>query len=173
MDPGRARVTARVKVPFHFKPDMTLADLDTASALHAAFNDDWLSSGFLKFFMDGVTDSRTDCQLSDYPGHPGLRSAPLFSAATFARIAAEADRRGLQIAVPAIGDGAVRQTIDGYRAARAANGKHDSRHRWSDGGRGSRSRTRMSDLRHGPAPCGDRMQVARTICGGTTTYQVA
>ncbi len=122
-------LTARVKVPFHFKPDMALADLDIASALHADFNDDWLSSGFVKFFMDGVTDSRTAYQLHDYPGHPGHRSEPLFSAETFARIATEVDRRGLQMAVHAIGDGAVRLTIDGYQAARASNGARDSRHR--------------------------------------------
>lgn len=123
------RLTARVKVPFHFKPDMALPDLDHASAMQADFNDDWLSSGFVKFFMDGVTDSRTAFQLNDYPGHPGHRSKPLFDAAAFARIATAVDRRGLQMAVHAIGDGAVRQTIDGYQAARAANGPRDSRHR--------------------------------------------
>lgn len=37
--------------------------------------------------------------------------------------------RGHQIAVHAIGDGAVRTTIDGYEAAQRANGKRDSRHR--------------------------------------------
>jgi hypothetical protein len=35
----------------------------------------------------------------------------------------------LQIAVHAIGDGAVRAVLDGYEAARKANGKRDSRHR--------------------------------------------
>ena len=41
----------------------------------------------------------------------------------------EIDRRGHQIAVHAIGDGAVRTTIDGYEAAQRANGRRDSRHR--------------------------------------------
>jgi predicted amidohydrolase YtcJ len=83
----------------------------------------------VKFFMDGVTDSRTAYQLHDYPGHPGHRSAPLFSAEQFAEIATEVDRRGLQIAVHAIGDGAVQLTLDGIAAARAANGPRDARHR--------------------------------------------
>jgi predicted amidohydrolase YtcJ len=39
------------------------------------------------------------------------------------------DKRGLQIAVHAIGDGAVRAVLDGYEAAEKANGKRDSRHR--------------------------------------------
>jgi predicted amidohydrolase YtcJ len=79
-------------------------------------------------FMDGVIDSRTAFMLHDYPGGHH-RSEPLFSAARFAEVAVEADRRGLQIAVHAIGDGAVRNTIDGYEAAAKANGLRDLRHR--------------------------------------------
>ena len=122
-------LTARVKVPFHFKPHMGLEALDRASAMARDFNDDWLRSGFVKLFMDGVVDSRTAYMLRDYPGHPGHRSVPLFEADLFKAIATEIDRRGLQIAVHAIGDGAVRTTIDGFDAAQHANGARDSRHR--------------------------------------------
>jgi predicted amidohydrolase YtcJ len=122
-------LTARVKVPFHFKPFMDLAELDRASAMTADFADDWLCCNFVKFFMDGVVDSRTAFMLHDYPEQPGWRSEPLFSAERFAEIATEVDRRGMQMAVHAIGDGAVRVTIDGYAAARRANGPRDSRHR--------------------------------------------
>ena len=120
---------ARVKVPFHFKPHMDLAELDRALAMTRDFDDDWLSSGFVKMFMDGVIDSGTAFMLRDYPGRPGHRSQPLFEPARFAEVCAAIDRRGLQIAVHAIGDGAVRATIDGYEAARRANGPRDSRHR--------------------------------------------
>ena len=123
------RLTQRVKVPFHMKPDMALEELERASAMSAEFNDDWISSGFVKMFMDGVVDSRTAYMLQDYPGVPGHRSVPLFDPEHFNRICAEIDRRGLQIAVHAIGDGAVRQTIDGYEAAAKANGLQDRRHR--------------------------------------------
>ncbi len=123
----RGELTARVKVPFHYKPDMNLTDLDEASALHRDYADDWLTSGMVKFFMDGVIDSRTAYMLNDYVEQPGWRSAPLFP--DFAKVATEVDRRGLQIAVHAIGDGAVRTTIDGMEAAQMANGPRDSRHR--------------------------------------------
>lgn len=122
-------LTARVKVPFHFKPHMALADLDRAEAMTRDFNDDWLQSGFVKLFMDGVVDSRTAFMLNDYPDQPGHRSEPLFPPQRFNEIATEIDRRKLQIAVHAIGDGAVRTTIDGYEAAQRANGRRDSRHR--------------------------------------------
>lgn len=123
----QGKLTARVKVPFHYKPHMVLAELDRAEAMAADFADDWLCSGFVKLFMDGVIDSGTAFMLNDYPGRPGHRSAPLFP--NFAEVATEIDRRGLQIAVHAIGDGAVRATIDGYDAAQGANGRRDSRHR--------------------------------------------
>ncbi|TMV66851.1 amidohydrolase, partial [Thioclava sp. BHET1] len=122
-------LSARVKVPFHFKPHMELSALDRAEAMRRDFNDAWLQAGFVKMFMDGVVDSGTAYMLNDYPGQPGHRSEPLFPAARFNEIACEIDRRGLQIAVHAIGDGAVRTVIDGYEAARIANGARDSRHR--------------------------------------------
>lgn len=125
---AEGRLTARVKVPFHFKPHMELSELERASAMAAEFRGDWVTSGFVKMFMDGVVDSRTAYMLQDYPGTTE-RGAPLFPPERFDEICVEIDRRGLQIAVHAIGDGAVRQTIDGYEAAQKANGKRDSRHR--------------------------------------------
>ncbi len=122
------RLTARVKVPFHFKPHMDLSELDRASSMTKDFHDDWLSCGFVKMFMDGVVDSRTAFMLNDYPG-TSVRGTPLFSSDHFNAICTEIDRRGLQIAVHAIGDAAVRQTIDGYEAAARTNGTSDRRHR--------------------------------------------
>lgn len=123
------RLTARIVVPFHMKPHMELSDLDRASAMARDYTGDWVRSGFVKMFMDGVVDSRTAFMLSDYPGVPGHRAEPLFEPERFKAICTEIDRRGLQIAVHAIGDGAVRVTIDGYEAAERANGRRDSRHR--------------------------------------------
>ncbi len=125
---AEGRMTARVVVPFHMKPHMELEELERASAMAADYRSDWLRSGFVKMFMDGVVDSRTAFMLNDYPG-TSIRGEPLFEAERFKDICAEIDRRGLQIAVHAIGDGAVRQTIDGYEAAQIRNGRRDSRHR--------------------------------------------
>ena len=126
---AEGNLLARVKVPFHFKPTMPLSDLERASSMARDFNDEWLSSGFVKMFMDGVVDSRTAYMLNDYPDQAGHRSEPLLPPELFNQVATEIDRRGLQIAVHAIGDGAVRTTIDGYEAAQRANGQRDARHR--------------------------------------------
>ncbi len=126
---AEGRLDARVRVPFHFRNFREIAELEQASAMRRDFDDDWLASGFVKLFMDGVIDSGTAVMVDDYPDQPGWRGEPLFETDRFAAIATEADRRGLQIAVHAIGDGAVRRVLDGYAAARAANGARDARHR--------------------------------------------
>jgi predicted amidohydrolase YtcJ len=95
----------------------------------ARYSSDMLSSGFVKLFVDGVIDSGTAVMVEDYADNPGWKGEPLFTPERFAEIAVEADRRGLQIAVHAIGDGAVRIVLDGYEAALKANGRRDSRHR--------------------------------------------
>jgi predicted amidohydrolase YtcJ len=88
-----------------------------------------LHFGRIKLFMDGVYDTWTALTVTDYPDRPGFRSEPLIAPAVFNAMCVEADRRGLQIATHAVGDGAVRATIDGYEAARTANGPRGARHR--------------------------------------------
>ena len=125
----RGELTARVRVPFHFKNFMDIAMLEKASQMAARWQGEMLSSGFVKLFMDGVADSATAVMVEDYASRPGWRGDPLFEPERFAAIATEADRRGLQVAVHAIGDGAVRIVLDGYAAALKTNGRRDSRHR--------------------------------------------
>jgi predicted amidohydrolase YtcJ len=119
----------RVRVPFHMKSFMPLEALAKAQAMSERYRSDTLSSGFVKVFYDGVLDSWTAAMIEDYADKPGTRGVPLFTPEHFAEVAIAADRLGLQIAVHAIGDQAVRAVLDGYRAAAAANGRRDSRHR--------------------------------------------
>ncbi|AZO13354.1 MULTISPECIES: amidohydrolase [unclassified Mesorhizobium] len=123
------RLLCRTKIPFHFKNFMKLDMLEKASRMAAAYKSEWLSSGMVKVFYDGVLDSWTAVMVDDYADRPGWRGEPLFSPKHFAEVAVEADRRGLQIAVHSIGDGAVRAVLDGYQAAAKKNGRRDSRHR--------------------------------------------
>ncbi|MGE3875834.1 MAG: amidohydrolase [Parvibaculaceae bacterium] len=119
----------RVQVPWHQKNYFPIERVDEALEMRRRYNDDMLYSGRVKIFMDGVLESMTAFMLDDYPNHPGQRGLPLFTADEFNDVATRADRLGLQISVHAIGDGAVRRTLDGFEAARKANGPRDSRHR--------------------------------------------
>lgn len=89
----------------------------------------WLHFKRIKLFLDGVYDTWTALTVTDYPDRPDFRSEPLIAPDIFNAICIEADRRGLQVATHAVGDGAVRATIDGYEAAARANGARDARHR--------------------------------------------
>ena len=122
-------LTARVEVPFHFKNFMETSALEKASAMAKRYKSETLKSGRVKLFIDGVLDGWTAVMLDDYANKPGWKGEPLFEPKRFNEICIEADRRGLQISVHAIGDGAVRLVLDAYEAARKANGARDSRHR--------------------------------------------
>ncbi|MDB5552540.1 MAG: putative TIM-barrel fold metal-dependent hydrolase [Rhizobium sp.] len=120
----------RVRVPFHLKNFMPLSMLEKASAMAEKYNSDFLSSGTVKMFYDGVLDSWTAIMVEPYANKPDSTGGDsLFTPDEMKAAAIEIDRRGLQIAVHAIGDGAVRAVLDGYEAAQKANGARDSRHR--------------------------------------------
>jgi predicted amidohydrolase YtcJ len=119
----------RIRIPFHFKNFMDLSMLDKASMMAERYRSEWLASGMVKVFFDGVLDSWTAVMLEPYADRPDWLGEPLFTPERFKELAVAIDRRGLQIAVHSIGDGAVRAVLDGYEAARKANGARDSRHR--------------------------------------------
>lgn len=119
----------RVYVPFHVKPEMKEEALQEAAEM-ANVQMDYVRGGAAKFFMDGVWESYTAFNLDPYADNPGAgTAAPIFSLEHFVRMATICDTLGMQIAVHCCGDGAVRQTLDGYEAIQKANGKRDSRHR--------------------------------------------
>jgi predicted amidohydrolase YtcJ len=119
----------RGRIPFHYTGGDIVTQMDKAAQMQADFKGEWLNSGTVKMFMDGVLDSYTAVMYDDYADRPGWKGEPRFDQATFDRVCIEADKRGLQLAVHAIGDGAVAKTIDGYAATQASNGKRDGRHR--------------------------------------------
>jgi len=122
-------LTARVYVPLSVTPETPLSGLREAVEMRREANTDMLHAGLVKFFMDGVIESWTAFLLDGYADRRGERGSALYSLEHFTGMAAESDRLGLQITVHAIGDAAVRRTLDGFEAVQRINGKRDSRHR--------------------------------------------
>lgn len=118
----------RTEVPFHLKSHDPLSRLEEAEEMRARYASDFLWCNRVKMFMDGVLESRTALMLENYPGTEWDGDA-VFTPEQFNAACIETDRRGFQIATHAIGDLAVRRTLDGYAAAREANGARDARHR--------------------------------------------
>jgi len=119
----------RISVPFHLKSHDPLSRLSQAAEMKAKYNGDMVRSGYVKMFIDGVIEGRTALMLQPYPGTENNYGDPVFEAEHFNAACTAIDAMGLQIVVHAIGDGGVRRTLDGYEAARDANGARDSRHR--------------------------------------------
>ena len=126
---AEGRLPIRVQVPMHLKNTDPLDRLEEADEMRRRFASDMVWSGRVKMFMDGVLDSYTALMLAPYPGKPESLGDAVFSAEHFNEACIRADAMGLQLSTHAIGDGAVRRTLDGYEAARSANGARDSRHR--------------------------------------------
>ncbi|MEB8385813.1 amidohydrolase [Rhodobacteraceae bacterium KMM 6894] len=119
----------RMQVPFHLKNFDSLDRMDEAAEMHHRYSSDMIWSGRVKMFMDGVIDTRTALMTRGYPDAPDVVGEPVFEPDHFNEACIRADALGLQICVHAIGDLAVRRTLDGYQAAAKANGARDHRHR--------------------------------------------
>lgn len=85
-----------------------------------------------KLFQDGVVESKTASMLDAYRDVDGTVTeafgASLFEPERLRRIVGLLDRHRFQVHVHAIGDRAVRESLDALEAARSANGGRDSRH---------------------------------------------
>ena len=122
-------MTLRVYVPYDVKPETPVEALQEAVEQRRKFQGNFVRGSGIKLFMDGVLESYTALMLAEYADQPGNQGSALFTAELFNRIAVEADRLGLQIAVHCCGDGAVRRTLNGIERAQRQNGTGNRRHR--------------------------------------------
>ena len=128
-------------------PGQTLAEwrdrLDAYEALAFPLRGgDYLDSGILKTFVDGVIEARTASMLAPYEDDTDA-GLPAWEPADLDAFTAEADRRGWQVEAHAIGDRGVRLALDAFEHAAASSGPwpgdphgrgallgtHDRRHR--------------------------------------------
>jgi predicted amidohydrolase YtcJ len=101
-------LTLRVKLAY----DLTRhTDLDAHGP--PAQGDAWISSGILKAFADGVVESHTAALLEPY-ANAAERGKPIWDPAELAAAVRNADARGWQVQVHAIGDAAIRLALDAF-----------------------------------------------------------
>lgn len=97
-------------------------------ALADSLRGPWLRFWVAKGMLDGTVDARTAVMLSPYVGTSD-RGLPFMTDAALRRGVQRYDSAGLQVALHAIGDRAIRQALDAFEAARRSNGVRDTRHR--------------------------------------------
>jgi len=110
-------------------PNVTSKQIQDVEDARAQYHHEWISAGAVKFFMDGVIESHTAAMLAPYSDDPKLSGSLLWDPATYRKIVADLDKRGIQIFTHAIGDRAIRVTLDAYENAGQQNGTKDRRHR--------------------------------------------
>jgi predicted amidohydrolase YtcJ len=119
-----ARVVAALEVP-GTDGDTLLARLRDWRARYASPH---VYPVAAKLFQDGVIETGTAALLAPYLRRGGDAGTPVRDQVTLDRLVAALDRDGFQIHVHAIGDRAIRMTLDALARARDANGARDARH---------------------------------------------
>ena len=114
-------LTLRAYLATSARPGITEADADRMDALWKQYGDDpTLHTGIVKLYADGVIESRTAAMLAPYEGTKSA-GTPNYSVDDLNRIVAMFDKRGWQIQIHAIGDRAIRMSLDAIEKAAAAN----------------------------------------------------
>ncbi|WP_027398621.1 amidohydrolase [Anaerovorax odorimutans] len=105
-----------------------LGDLDEAVKNSVKYKSEKLRAHMLKQFVDGVITTHTALLLEDYEDAPGNRGIQLSELDRIKEGILEGHKRGLWIKIHAIGDRAIRFTIDSYEEAMKKYGKKNVRH---------------------------------------------
>ncbi|MEK4426882.1 amidohydrolase [Solibacillus sp. FSL K6-1523] len=119
---GSKQLKARV----HLQPKMD-GSLDQARLFKEQYNHPKIKMNGLKQFIDGVITGHTAYMLEDYTdaSHRGHTTYPLQQLEEWI---IEADKNGFSVRLHAIGDGAVKFSLDAFEKARNLNGSQKTRH---------------------------------------------
>lgn len=121
-------LTVRVLASIYVDSVKGTAQVDELVKKRERYQGRILKATAAKIFADGVIESHTAALLEPYLDRPGDPGKPTLEGEEFNSLAVALDRAGFQIHVHAIGDRAVRMTLDAFEAAQKANGPRDARH---------------------------------------------
>lgn len=124
----RGALKLRVVAALHFDDPLADSILPRLRELRRRFSSPRVRPLAVKLFADGVIEARTAALLAPYLDRQADAGKPIYDAARLKDVAVALDRDGFQIHVHAIGDRAVRMTLDAFAYTRARNGLHDARH---------------------------------------------
>jgi predicted amidohydrolase YtcJ len=121
-------LSVRVVAALHFPDPLADSLLPLLRHLRTRFSSPRIRPTAVKLFADGVIEARTAALLGPYLDRKGDAGKPIYDPGRLKDLAVALDRDGFQIHVHAIGDRAIRMTLDAFASARARNGAHDARH---------------------------------------------
>jgi predicted amidohydrolase YtcJ len=125
-------LTARVRGALWWERDRGLEQVERLRERRAALTRGRLDAGSVKIMQDGVVENYTAAMSRPYlDGHGGRtdnRGLSFVDPDELATAVTRLDAHDFQVHVHAIGDRAVREALDAFEAARAANGPSSGRH---------------------------------------------
>jgi predicted amidohydrolase YtcJ len=128
----RGRLTGRAVAALSWRPEDGEAQLAGLVERRERGTLGRLRASAVKIFADGIFENATAAMLDPYldgDGHPtGNLGIGMLAPEELARVVTALDAEGFDVHVHAIGDRAVRDTLDAFEAAAAANGRRDARH---------------------------------------------
>ena len=124
------RLTLRVVVAADAEPDSTGVEgvVRRLGEWRSQYTTPRVRPSTAKLFEDGVIESGTAALLEPYLDRKGDAGKPTYSQPVLDSLATALDRNGWQVHVHAIGDRAIRMTLDAFEHARLASGARDARH---------------------------------------------
>ena len=115
-------LAVRVYSAISVGPDASEEDFDRYDEVRLQYADDPLfKTGMIKLMLDGVIEGHTGAMLAPYSNRPETAGEPRFSQERLNEVVRELDRRGWQLMIHAIGDGAVRMALDALEHAADVN----------------------------------------------------
>lgn len=120
-------LTLRVLANIYVDPEKGVSQIGDLVLKRERYQGHYLKATAAKIFIDGVIESHTAALLEPYLDRPGDRGEPILEPEEFNTLAAALDKAGFQIHVHAIGDRAIRMSLDAMENAGKVNGRRDAR----------------------------------------------
>ena len=124
----QGKLNMRVTGSLLAAPERGVSQVSAFLSERSKHKDPLFQTNSIKVFADGVIEGSTGYLLEPYKHMPGFRGTCLWEPEVLKETFKVLDNERFQIHVHAIGDAAVRITLDAFEHARKANGPRDSRH---------------------------------------------
>jgi predicted amidohydrolase YtcJ len=124
------RLTLRVVVAVEAEPDSTgvAGVVRRLGEWRTRYATPLVRPAAAKLYQDGVIEAGTAALLAPYLDRKGATGKPIYPQPVLDSLATALDRNRWQLHVHAIGDRAIRMTLDAFEHARSVNGARDARH---------------------------------------------
>ncbi len=125
---ARGELNLRVVASLWWERDQGTGQIDEFKRLREQYTGGRLRATTVKIMQDGVMENFTAAMLEPYAGQGDNKGIPMVEPDALKQAVTALDAAGFQVHFHAIGDAAVRQSLDAVGAALEANGNLGNRH---------------------------------------------